>query len=449
MKGPAVLAVLALGCSAPAPPRPLEAARLGHVLVFAPRAAPEGVVFLFSDEEGWSDRWDAASEALRARGAAVIGVDLPGYLAALRASDDGCHYLISEIEELSKRVQRDLGSEGYRAPILAGAGEAGTLVYAALAQSPAATVAGAVSVDPAPAVRTRVPLCAGAAASPGPGGGYRYAARPGLPGFWRLSAATPLPNELAQLAEPDGAGVQGTPRERLVALASEALEAEAAASAPLRGLPLVELPTAVPGRWMAVIFSGDGGWRDLDKTVGETLARDGIPVVGVDSLRYFWRPKTPEQVAVDLAEIIRHYGELWSTREVAVIGYSFGAGIVPFAVNRLPEAERARVVQLSLLGLGSRAPFQFRLEGWLPQVGVEVEPYRDAPLVLPELERIDLRDVQCFYGQQEQDTLCLAPELAAAERIGTTGGHHFDGDYRAIARHILDGLRRRQKGPSS
>jgi type IV secretory pathway VirJ component len=128
---------------------------------------------------------------------------------------------------------------------------------------------------------------------------------------------------------------------------------------------------------------------------------------------------------------------------VVVAGYSFGAGIVPFAVNRLPPAERAQVVQLSLLGLGPRAPFEFHVSGWLGQVGVNVDPYADAPLVLPEFERIDLARVQCFYGEDEPDTLCRAPELAAAERIGTRGGHHFDGDYPALARRILDGLRRR------
>jgi type IV secretory pathway VirJ component len=441
--GPALLAVLAVGCSAPSQPRLVDAGRLGRVWVYAPARAPAGVVFLFSDEAGWSAEWDAAAAALRARGAAVVGVDLPAYLAALRASDDGCHYLISEIEELSKQVQHDLGAEGYTAPILAGAGAAGTLVYAALAQSPAATVAGAASVDPAPALATRVPLCEGAAASPATNGGFTYAARPGLPGFWRVSSAAPLAPELAQLAERAAPEPSGSPRERLVALVAQSLERASATGAPLRGLPLVELPSEAPGPWMAVIFSGDGGWRDLDKTVGELLAREGVPVVGVDSLRYFWRKKTPEQVAADLAEIIRHYGDAWGTHEVAVIGYSFGAAVVPFAVNRLPDAERARVAQISLLGLGSRAPFQFRLEGWLPQVGVDVDPYRDAPLVLPELQRIDPAKVQCFYGEDEEDTLCRAPELAAAERIGTTGGHHFDGDYPALARRILDGLRRR------
>jgi type IV secretory pathway VirJ component len=194
---------------------------------------------------------------------------------------------------------------------------------------------------------------------------------------------------------------------------------------------------------MAVIYSGDGGWRDLDKTIGEILAREGMPVVGVDSLRYFWHERTPEEVAAHLAEMIRHYGAAWGTREVVVAGYSFGAGIVPFAVNRLPAQERARVVQLSLLGLGPRAPFQFRLSGWLGQLGVDVDPYADAPRVLPELERIDPAQLQCFFGAEETDTLCRAPELAGMERIETPGGHHFGGDYPALAQRILDGARQR------
>ena len=48
---------------------------------------------------------------------------------------------------------------------------------------------------------------------------------------------------------------------------------------------------------MAVIYSGDGGWRDIDKDIAGALQEKGIPVVGVDSLRYFWSEKTPDQVA--------------------------------------------------------------------------------------------------------------------------------------------------------
>ena len=95
--------------------------RFGHVRAYAPaNGGNAGLVFLFSDADGWNAALDANARALAGDGVAVIGVDLPQYLRGLAASDDGCHYLISEIEELSKRSQRELGFAGYRTPILAG-----------------------------------------------------------------------------------------------------------------------------------------------------------------------------------------------------------------------------------------------------------------------------------------------------------------------------------------
>jgi type IV secretory pathway VirJ component len=182
-----------------------------------------------------------------------------------------------------------------------------------------------------------------------------------------------------------------------------------------------------------VIYSGDGGWRDLDKEIGEYLAAHGLPCVGVDSLRYFWRAKTPDVVAADLARIIRHFQRQWNAHEAVLVGYSFGAGVLPFAVNRLPADERAAVLQISLLGLEPRAPFEIAVTGWLGGVAP------DAPPVLPELRQLELSRVQCFYGEEEAQTLCPDPDLAAAEIIRTPGGHHFDRDYEALARRILAG----------
>jgi type IV secretory pathway VirJ component len=196
------------------------------------------------------------------------------------------------------------------------------------------------------------------------------------------------------------------------------------------------MPAAAPSTRFAVIYSGDGGWRDLDKEIGEYFAAHGTPTVGVDSLRYFWRAKDPSEVAADLARIVRHYQEAWNAREVLLVGYSFGAGILPFAMNRLPPDERAAVVQISLLGLEPRAPFEIAVTGWLGGLS------SDAPAVLPELAKLDLTRVQCFYGEEEEQTLCPNAGLAAAEIVRTTGGHHFDGDYAALAQRILDGAER-------
>ena len=212
---------------------------------------------------------------------------------------------------------------------------------------------------------------------------------------------------------------------------------ESTQSETLAGLPLVEMPAAGQASQFAVIYSGDGGWRDLDKSIGEYLVDHGTPVVGVDSLRYFWHEKTPAAIAADLAKITAHYVERWQTADVLLVGYSFGADILPFAVSRLPANERARVRQVSLLGLSPQAAFEIAVTGWLGERESDTQP------VLPQLLQLDLSRVQCFYGEEEELTLCRDPALAGAERIRTKGGHHFDGDYEALARRILDGAERR------
>jgi type IV secretory pathway VirJ component len=409
------LALALTACGVGQRPALRTAGRLGRVLLFRPAPPPRAFVFLFSGGAGFGGALEEAARALAAGGAAVVGVDLSQYLRGLGASADGCHYVVAELEALSQALQRELGFAGYQSPVLAGVGAGGTLAYAALAQAPAATLGGAVAVDAAPALATRVPLCAGAPASAAPEGGFAYAPREELPAPFRAAADERIDAALAPL------------------LARE----EGAPAASLAGLPITLIPSPRPGALAAVIWSGDGGWRDLDKTIGGLLAERGVPVVGVDSLRYFWRPATPEGVARDLAAILASARARWGTQQAILVGYSFGAGILPFAYNRLPEAERARVVQLSLLGLEPTAPFEFHVSGWL---GAE---FADARPVLPELQRIEPQLVQCVYGEEEPNSLCRAPELAASERVRTRGGHHFDGDYAALAAKILAGAERR------
>jgi type IV secretory pathway VirJ component len=412
------------------------------VSLLKPERTPDALVFVFSDLDGWAAAYDGVARALAGLGAVVVGVDLPQYLRNLTASHDGCHYVIAEIEDMSERLQRDFRFARYQSPILAGIGAGGALAYAALAQSPAATIGGAISVDPAGVLGTTVPLCAGAGATAAEGGGFTYGPQPKLNGWWRVSTATPLSPHLAGVVEQSKgvvAEVQGAPLQRLLALIRSALPYSVTAAAnPLADLPLVELPVERPGSVMAVIYSGDGGWRDIDKQIGEVLSQKGMPGVGVDSLRYFWQEKTPEEIASNLSQIIRHYGAAWNTEKVVLVGYSFGAGILPFAINHLPSEDRARIVQVSLLGVEPRAEFEVKLAGWFGG-----EPGSGAPPVLTEILRQNLGLFQCFYGAEEEYTLCRAPELADVEIIRSGGGHHFGGDYRALAEKILDGAARR------
>src|SRR5688500_5638074 len=102
---------------------------------------------------------------------------------------------------------------------------------------------------------------------------------------------------------------------------------------------------------MAVLISGDGGGAGIDKELAAALSKQGMPVVGLDSLRYFWKKRTPDSTAADIDRLLRHYLAAWNKQSVLLIGFSQGADVMPFVVNRLPAAMRGRLRMVALLSL--------------------------------------------------------------------------------------------------
>ena len=168
----------------------LDGGRLGELRIFGGDGTRAGLVFLFSDAQGWDADCEQAAAALERSKLLVVGVDLSSYVDGLATSSDTCHYLVSEIEGLSKTIQRDHGFPAYVSPTLAGFGAGGTLAYAALAQAPAATIAGAAAVNPEPSLRTPVRLCEGAKVTDTGDGSFAYDPQAKLPGTWRSNAGS-------------------------------------------------------------------------------------------------------------------------------------------------------------------------------------------------------------------------------------------------------------------
>ena len=425
----------------------IDVGRYGMVKTAAPEHQARGFVIFFSGHDGLTASDDAAARAIAGVGALVAEVNTPAYLRRLDKTDEKCHRLVGDMELLSRELQRDHGFPNYFTPILAGVGEGGTLAAMTLTEAPAATIAGVVSFDPSATITSRRPICT-SASTEARADGFSYGAKKHLPGFWTaaLSAEVSKANrEYVMRLRGDGAlDVQQLGPHRHMSDALRALIephlAKPATAPPtdLSALPLTILGVGHPSEVMAVVMSGDGGWRDLDKTIAEDLQRDGVPVVGWDSLRYFWSRKTPQQTAKDLAAVLGTFMARWHASKVALIGYSFGADVMPFAYNRLPDSLRSHVALIALLGFSKTADFQITLTGWLGE-----PPQLDTLPVFLETNKIPSRLMQCFYGQDEKDSAC--PDLAqrGVEVIRTTGGHHFDGDYEALAGRILAGFERR------
>ncbi len=200
-------------------------------------------------------------------------------------------------------------------------------------------------------------------------------------------------------------------------------------------LPLIEIPApqGTMDQPFAILLSGDGGWAGLDKGLGAELAARGLPVVGWSTLKYYWRERTPEESARDLARVIQHYLAAWKRERVLLVGYSFGANVLPFIVNRLSPELRARIVGVGLLGLEVNTSFEIRVAGWLPGSSIGERPVR------PEIEKLKGVALTCLYGAGEKHDPCaeLAGLTMHAREIGT--GHHFSGDYAALADAVLAG----------
>jgi type IV secretory pathway VirJ component len=205
----------------------------------------------------------------------------------------------------------------------------------------------------------------------------------------------------------------------------------------LRDLPLRIVPAKGPGAdTLAVIITGDGGWTKIDREIARYLADRGVPVVGLLSIRYFLRRRTPEEAAADLERIIHHYGALWRKDRVLLIGYSRGAGVMPFIVNRLAPSTRSRVSLVALLGLGHGISFKIN---WRDYLGSAFE-VNEQP-VLPELNKLRGVKVLCIYGQEETDTLRKELDPQATKVVTLPGAHHFGGRYEAVAEVILKELK--------
>ena len=112
-------------------------------------------------------------------------------------------------------------------------------------------------------------------------------------------------------------------------------------------------------------MSGDGGWAGIDRDMAAALSAKGIFVVGSDSLTDYWTKRTPEGLAADTDKMIRYYLAHLGKKRVLLIGYSQGADVLPFAVNRLPAATKAHVSLAAILGMSEHALFEFHVSSWI------------------------------------------------------------------------------------
>ncbi|MCE4370399.1 virulence factor [Xanthomonas hortorum] len=438
-------AVLALsGAVAAQAPQPVSHGRFEQVPVLMPKGEPQRVVIWLSGAGNAAKR-QAQAESLRADGAMVAMVDTAHLYAVLRKAGGSCAFSVGDVENFSRYLQAFYHIPTYRLPLLVGDGDGAALAYAIGAQAKPHVLAGGLTDGLCPAAVSDQAIC-----QPGvrPGSNALLPVPLQIP--WVLAGSQdkrcPAATEDSFFKQVPQArtftrSAQGDILPGLRAAARSLGEQKGVALPPppggLADLPVVEVPAKPDGDsdddTFVIFVSGDGGWAGLDEEVADALAAQGIPVVGLDSLRYFWTERTPQGFATDLDRIARFYAQRWQRQRVVLIGFSQGADVLPAAINKLPVQTRQNIRMTALLSVGKLADYEFHVSNWLGSDD-------DGLPIAPEVQRLPAGTTVCIYGQDDEDALCPSLPAQAAKQVGLPGDHHFKGDYVTLAKVIMEQL---------
>jgi type IV secretory pathway VirJ component len=437
----------------------LRFGRFGDVALYSRSPQPSRVVLFVSGDGGWNLGVIDMARALAELDALVVGIDINVYLRSLSNTAGNCSYSAADFEALSKYIQKTLQLPSYIPPVLVGYSSGATLVYAVLVQAPPNTFAGAISLGFCPDLDLSKPLCRGNGLEwkkdPQKSTHILFLPAKQLPSPWialqgEVDEVCNAADTVAFVKEVNGGRVvilpkvghgfsvqhNWLPQFRSVFTEIVAKARDRKPQPPLlNDLPLIEVPAkARDSDAMAVFLTGDGGWAGLDRNVSGDLAAAGIPVVGLNTLKYFWTPRTPKGAAEDLNRILHYYLEHWHKKKVVLAGYSLGADVLPFMATHLPRELLDRTVLIALLGPSKETAFEFHLSDWIGGTSKGLYP------VLPEVEHLNGKNLLCLYGERETDSLCPLIHQPGARAVALKGSHHFGGNFTAIAEHILKAL---------
>jgi type IV secretory pathway VirJ component len=434
-----VLITLFIAATAIAETSTFDIAPFGSVTIYRPPKTPTAVIVFASGTEGWKGPATEIAKSLATGDHLVIGFDLNAYLKGVSDRRQMCP--AGDLEMLGKEVERRLKFPEFFFPVLAGYAEGGSLIYVALVEAPT-NFLGGVSLGFCPSLPISGRLCPGWGFHDKPSAdakSVRLLPAKDLRYPWFVLEGTEAASCKAKTFI-DGIShaeyVQTDSKNVTVDLNSAIDRILKTLATPppnsgLANLPIVELKGNGSGDSLMILISGDGGWVSLDREIGNYLEEQGISVIGLDSLRYFWTGRTPKEAAKDIKRIVAYYLPRWNKKKVILAGYSMGADVLPFIVKRMRAEDLKEISGLALIGPSSKVDFQTG-----PLMGEEQDKERQ---LFPTLKKIATTRLLCIGGLLERPpSLCkrLQEDKSMSDRMDIEflpSGHMFAMDPKPIS----------------
>jgi type IV secretory pathway VirJ component len=104
-------------------------------------------------------------------------------------------------------------------------------------------------------------------------------------------------------------------------------------------------------------------------------------------------------------------------------------------VSRLSEEYRSKIKLIALLGPGQFAEFEFHITDWL-QSSLSSTRFP----VASEIEKLRGKDILCFYGEDDKESLCAEPRHDSFKTIILKGGHRIGSNFDSVVQKISEEL---------
>ena len=195
-------------------------------------------------------------------------------------------------------------------------------------------------------------------------------------------------------------------------------------------LPVKEWNTAT-GTPFVLYISGDGGFNTFSTGLCNAINKAGYSITAVNAKSYFWNKKTPGQTANDIADYLVNQFHNRKNQQLVLAGYSFGADVMPFIINKLPDSVKKKLIRTVLLSPSTSTDFEIH---WLDMVSSNKKRNMD---VVTEINKMGLQKTITIFGSGEDEFPIADIKLKYYNSENLRGGHHFEGNTGEVAKAMI------------
>lgn len=148
---------------------------------------------------------------------------------------------------------------------------------------------------------------------------------------------------------------------------------------------------------LVIFFTGDSGRSSFGEKLTDSLCADNIPMICINSYKFFRKRKTPVQTLDTILPYIELNLKKYDRRKFIFAGYSFGSEVVPFLYNLMSDEWKEKVEFIVLVSPSYSSDFKIH---FLDRLGLT---FRHWPYdVLHEIMKIDNKKIIVFWGKNEK-----------------------------------------------